>query len=78
MIGGESFDGRRSAAIFPVDLPSPDVVTGEAVGDFARDVHVVRFAPPRIITETPSGLAAPWPHVRLDRALEFLIGDHLA
>lgn len=78
-IGGEIFDGRRSAAIFPGDLPAPELVTGEAAGGtFKHDVHIVRFAPPRIITETPSGLAAPWPHVRLDRALEFLIGDHLA
>jgi predicted YcjX-like family ATPase len=76
-IGGEVFDGKRSAAVFPGDLPPPEVVTGERAGSFKRDVHVVRFAPPRIITETPSGLAAPWPHVRLDRALEFLIGDHL-
>ncbi len=77
-IGGEIFDGKRSAAVFPGDLPSPDVVTGEvAVAGFKHDVHVVRFAPPRIITETPSGLVAPWPHVRLDRALEFLIGDRL-
>jgi predicted YcjX-like family ATPase len=77
-IGGEIFDGKRSAAVFPGDLPLPDVVTGEvAVAGFEHDVHVVRFAPPRIITETPSGLVAPWPHVRLDRALEFLIGDRL-
>ena len=77
-IGGEIFDGKRSAAVFPGDLPSPDVVIGEVAGaDFKDDVHVVRFAPPRIITETPSGLVAPWPHVRLDRALEFLIGDRL-
>lgn len=77
-IGGETFDGRRSAAVFPGDLPPPDVITGETAGGaFAREVHVVRFAPPRVITETPSGLVAPWPHVRLDRALEFLIGDHL-
>lgn len=78
-IGGEIFDGKRSAAVFPGDLPAPDAVTGAAAGgSFQNDVHVVRFAPPRIITETPSGLVAPWPHVRLDRALEFLIGDHLA
>jgi predicted YcjX-like family ATPase len=77
-IGGETFDGKRSAAVFPGDLPPPDVITRETAGSaFTHDVHVVRFAPPRFITETPSGIAAPWPHVRLDRALEFLIGDHL-
>lgn len=77
-IAGETFDGKRSAAVFPGDLPPPDLLTSEtAARTFEHDVHVVRFAPPRIITETPSGLVAPWPHVRLDRALEFLIGDRL-
>lgn len=77
-IGGEKFDGKRSAAVFPGDLPKiePDNTTPLA-GSFTHPVHVVRFAPLRIATDTPSGLAAPWPHVRLDRALEFLIGDHL-
>lgn len=78
-IGGEVFDGKRYAAIFPGDLPTiePDGAT-PTIEAFARPVQVVRFAPPRIVSESPSGLVAPWPHVRLDRALEFLIGDHLA
>ena len=78
-IGGKVFDGKTSAAVFPGDLPRPDQMPGGSnPGSFKNDIHVVRFSPPRIVTETPSGLVAPWPHVRLDRALEFLIGDHLA
>ena len=78
-IGGQKFDGKKSAAVFPGDLPTIDFDAGAVKTDtFASAIHVVRFAPPRIVTESPSGLVAPWPHVRLDRALEFLIGDHLA
>ena len=78
-IGGKVFDGKTSAAVFPGDLPRLDQMPGGSnPGSFKSDIHVVRFSPPRIVTETPSGLIAPWPHVRLDRALEFLIGDHLA
>jgi uncharacterized protein len=77
-IGGKVFDGATSAAVFPGDLPTLDRVQGQPASDtFKSEIHVVRFSPPRIIAETPSGLVAPWPHVRLDRALEFLIGDHL-
>jgi predicted YcjX-like family ATPase len=76
-IGGKVFDGRASAAVFPGDLPKLDQMPGQPAFTFKNDIHVVRFSPPRIVTETPSGLVAPWPHVRLDRALEFLIGDHL-
>ena len=77
-IGGRVFDGKASAAVFPGDLPTIDMSDGAAVSDaFSNAVHVVRFNPPRIATDTPSGLVAPWPHVRLDRAMEFLIGDQL-
>jgi predicted YcjX-like family ATPase len=76
-IGGKVFDGRASAAVFPGDLPKLDQMPGQPAFTFKNDIHVVRFSPPRIVTETPSGLVAPWPHVRLDRALEFLIGDRL-
>jgi predicted YcjX-like family ATPase len=77
-IGGKVFDGRTSAAVFPGDLPTIDLHAGAALPDIASNaVHVVRFNPPRIVTETRSGLVAPWPHVRLDRAMEFLLGDQL-
>ena len=42
-----------------------------------RDVALVRFRPHRIGPDFPDGAAQPWPHIRLDRALEFLLGDRL-
>lgn len=74
-IGGELFDGNRKTAVFPGDLPdNPDLI-------LADDAHlpplsIVRFRPPAI--ERKGALDIALPHVRLDRALEFLIGDHLA
>lgn len=85
-IGSETFDGIREAAIFPGDLPetlesalAPGI--GQAVGTAPageKDMALVRFRPHRIASDSPTGGAAPWPHIRLDRALEFLIGDRLA
>jgi predicted YcjX-like family ATPase len=37
----------------------------------------VRFRPPRL-ERTAEGVTLSLPHIRLDRALQFLIGDHLA
>ena len=77
-IGGKVFNGTASAAVFPGDLPTLDLSDLAAMPDAFKDaVHVVRFNPPRIATDSPSGIVAPWPHVRLDRAMEFLIGDQL-
>ncbi len=75
-IGSQRFDGRREAAIFPGDL-APDaaaVLSGEA----PFSAVFPRFRPPRLSSASPSGeLPAP-PHIRLDRALDFLIGDWLS
>jgi len=79
-VGGEVFDGTREAAIFPGDLPddpalalAPDfALTDAAGGDFA----FVRFRPPQV-ARGAHGQFAPLPHIRLDRALNFLIGDRI-
>jgi predicted YcjX-like family ATPase len=41
------------------------------------DLHFLRFRPPRLET-TAEGATLSLPHIRLDRALDFLIGDRLA
>ncbi|EFO30792.1 amino acid regulated cytosolic protein [Roseibium sp. TrichSKD4] len=41
------------------------------------DLRYLRFRPPQL-DQTAEGLSLSLPHIRLDRALEFLIGDHLA
>lgn len=79
VIDGETFDGISEAAIFPGDLPADPkaALRGEAYHPAgAEDMRFVRFRPPRTQTDE-DGLALPLPHIRLDRALQFLLGDRL-
>ena len=66
-VGTTLFDGKTEAAIFPGDLPlDPQAaLDGSAEGK----LKFVRFRPPPL---QPDGT---FPNIRLDRALEFLIGD---
>ncbi len=76
VIDGDTFDGESEAAIFPGDLPRDpkEALRGEsAVGT----LRFVRFRPPRA-TLDEDGAARPLPHIRMDRALQFLLGDRLA
>ncbi|MBW8318824.1 MAG: YcjX family protein, partial [Rhizobium sp.] len=41
------------------------------------DLDIVRFRPP-LIEETGGGITLSVPHIRLDRAMQFLFGDRLA
>ena len=71
-IAGETFDGRREAGVFPGDVPS-DIEAGAP-----SQVNFVRFRPPRLAPDGPAGEMAVLPNIRLDRALQFLLGDRLA
>jgi predicted YcjX-like family ATPase len=82
-IGKERFDGNSETAIFPGDLPEKaDVVFQDFGTNHRQDstdptIRFVRFRPPRL-ERTAEGVTLSLPHIRLDRALQFLIGDHLA
>ena len=69
-VDGRTFDGKTEVAVFPGDLPA-DTAAGPS------DVKFVRFRPPKL-ERTAEGLTLSLPHIRLDRALEFLLGDRLA
>jgi uncharacterized protein len=75
-LGGETFDGQVEAAVFPGDLPEDPsrLFEGDAIAlpELANDWRFLKFRPPMI----PRG--QPAPHIRLDRALQFLLGDRLA
>jgi uncharacterized protein len=82
--GGERFDGTGEVASFPGDLPDdpgtlfdPAAFKGlTAAPADETDFRFLRFRPPPA-EPGPSG-GATLPHIRLDRALQFLIGDRLA
>ncbi len=80
VIGGETFDGRTNAAVFPGELPADPkaALRGDAlatpVGE--ADMRFVRFRPPMPARAADGGLL-PLPSIRLDRTLEFLLGDRL-
>jgi predicted YcjX-like family ATPase len=82
---GRQFDGKTEIAVFPGDLPSDvaSLLAGDAEANRKRtrggarndDFHSIRFRPPAL-EQTADGVPA-LPHIRLDRALQFLIGDRL-
>lgn len=76
IVGDEVFDGLSEAAIFPGDLPdNPERIFDPSLPRW--DLRVPRFRPPLMTPDAGGRITAP-PHIRLDRALEFLIGDRLA
>ncbi len=77
-IDGEIFDGETETAIFPGDLPkNPNAIFEQVSTPEDPAIRFVRFRPPRL-ERTAEGVTLSLPHIRLDRALQFLIGDRLA
>lgn len=78
LVRGRLADGRQ-AAFHPGDLPAdPAQLLAQAragAGAWLQDGYAaMRFAPPIVERRPGEGL----PHIRLDRAAEFLFGDRLA
>jgi predicted YcjX-like family ATPase len=79
------FDGKSEIVIYPGDLPDdPQAIFAPGEGGFRglnagsseeADYRFLRFRPP--LLERIEGGAPALPHIRLDRTLEFLIGDRL-
>ncbi|QFR32744.1 YcjX family protein [Ancylobacter sp. TS-1] len=81
--GADDFDGLAEAAVFPGDLPENPAALFDPAHGFSGlsdaaggDFRFLRFRPPEV-ERNADGLALPMPHIRLDRALEFLLGDRL-
>ncbi len=75
-IGDDVFDGLTEAAIYPGELPpDPTTIFSGAIAEGSLRFPRVRPPLPGI---DAAGREQPMPHIRLDRALEFLIGDRLA
>lgn len=80
-VDGRLFDGESEIAMFPGDLPDdPEIALKRDEANTAMPdtlLRFVRFRPPHL-ERTAEGLTLSLPHIRLDRALEFLIGDRLS
>ncbi len=75
-VGDEVFDGQAEAAVFPGELPArPESVLEGAVEP--GSLRFPRFRPP-LVKPDAQGRALHLPQIRLDRAMQFLIGDKLA
>ncbi len=74
MLGGKVYDGRTEIALFPGDLPEHP----EALFEDGRPVSLnfLRFQPPARLDKNAEGNVV-LPHIRFDRALDYLIGDWL-
>ena len=70
------FDGTTEAGIFPGDLPTDPAAAFSASATRAGEQAFIRFRPP-LLTAMPGTTGAVLPHIRLDRAIDFLIGDKL-
>jgi uncharacterized protein len=68
IIGDIEFDGNKEAAVFPGDLP--DDPNAALDGRMEGKLKFIRFRPPLLKDGT-------FPHIRLDKAVEFLLGDRL-
>src|SRR6185312_2075363 len=82
--GGETFDGHTEVATFPGDLPADPEELFSGDDAFAglssqpaekADFRFLRFRPPQLDRQEDDEPMLP--HIRLDRALQFLIGDKL-
>jgi len=74
-LDGATYDGKTEIALFPGDLPErPDSLfeNGQPVA-----LNFLRFTPPQRLERNASGDVV-LPHIRLDRALDYLIGDWMA
>lgn len=76
VVDGETFDGEAEAAIFPGELPErPEAVFEGKIAP--GSLRFPRFRPPKVSRDA-LGRPGRLPQIRLDRALEFLMGDRLA
>jgi uncharacterized protein len=82
-VGGEAFDGATEVAMFPGDLPADPNELFSGARTFRgltsataqdADYRFLRLRPPAL---EDAGGTPMLPHIRLDRTLQFLLGDKL-
>lgn len=79
-VGETVFDGKTAHRVYPGEVPADVARLAELPADAISEdaLTLVRFQPARVAPDGPGGERATWPHIRLDRGLDFLLGDRLA
>ncbi len=77
VLDGRPYDGATRAVVFPGDLPADSLAAFEAETARSGAYCFVRFRPPPITAAAGAAGPGPWPHLGLDRTVEFLLGDLL-
>lgn len=72
VLDGATYDGQTEIALFPGDLPE----NADSLLEAPADLNFLRFNPPQNLKKNAEG-AWVLPHIRLDSALEYLLGDRL-
>ncbi|WP_404403200.1 YcjX family protein [Pelagibacterium halotolerans] len=76
VLGSTTYDGKTEIALFSGDLPeNPDSLF--KTSESTPQLNFLRFLPPQNLVQTEAGDPV-LPNIRLDRAIDFLIGDRLS
>lgn len=73
-LDGSTYDGKTEIALFPGDLPERPESLFEDGTPVA--LNFLRFVPPKNLDANASGDVV-LPHIRFDRAMDYLLGDKL-
>lgn len=74
-LGDTTYDGQTEIALFPGDLPENPESLFQTV-ESTPQLNFLRFLPPANLSHLPSGDPV-LPNIRLDRAIDYLIGDRM-
>ena len=72
---GTTYDGKTEIALFPGTCPNDPIHCSRMARLVA--INFLRFTPPRRLERNAVGDVV-LPHIRFDRALDYLLGDRLA
>ena len=77
-LDSKPLDPAKPLTVFPGDLPDDPIDAFDPDIVVPGSLRFVRFRPQLTAPGTAQDSNVTWPHVGLDRAIAFLIGDRLA
>jgi len=75
MLSDKTYNGKTEIALFPGELPTKPESVFDHEANHIGQLKFLRFRPPAPQTTDKGEIKLP--HIRLDRAIQFLIGDKL-